>query len=62
MKTFRLKDEIHLRTLKNLEEGLRWLEQAERDLEDAKILLESSSFASSSFHAQQESPQGVPLR
>jgi len=38
---------------KNLEEGQRWLTQAQRDLADAKVLLDAQSYASSCFHAQQ---------
>ena len=38
---------------KNLEEGQRWLVQAQRDLTDAKVLLDAHSYASSCFHAQQ---------
>ncbi len=38
---------------KNLEEGQRWLTQAQRDLADAKVLLDARSYASSCFHAQQ---------
>ena len=38
---------------KNLEEGRRWLAQAQRDLADAKVLLDAQSYASSCFHAQQ---------
>jgi len=38
---------------KNLEQGKRWLAQAQRDLADAKVLLKAESYASSCFHAQQ---------
>jgi len=38
---------------KNLEEGKRWLAQAQRDLADAKVLFNAESYASSCFHAQQ---------
>ncbi len=38
---------------KNLEEGKRWLAQAQRDLADAKVLLNAESYASSCFYAQQ---------
>jgi HEPN domain-containing protein len=38
---------------KNLEEGKRWLAQAQQDLLDAKTLLKAQSYASSCFHAQQ---------
>jgi len=38
---------------KNLEEGKRWLAQAQRDLADAKVLLGAESYASSCFYAQQ---------
>jgi len=39
--------------MKNLEEGQRWLAQAQMDLTDAKTLLDAQSYASSCFHAQQ---------
>ena len=38
---------------KNVEEGKRWLAQAQRDLADAKVLLNAESYASSCFHSQQ---------
>ena len=38
---------------KNLEEGKRWLAQAERDLADARVLFNAESYASSCFFAQQ---------
>jgi HEPN domain-containing protein len=38
---------------KNLEEGRRWLAQAQQDLTDARTLLDARSYASSCFHAQQ---------
>jgi len=38
---------------KNIEEGRRWLAQAQRDLADARVLLNAESYASSCFHAQQ---------
>ena len=38
---------------KNLEEGRRWLAQAQRDLADARVLFDAGSYASSCFHAQQ---------
>jgi len=38
---------------KNLEEGKRWLAQAQRDTTDAKVLLDAQSYASSCFHSQQ---------
>ena len=38
---------------KNLEQGRRWLAQAQQDLADARTLLEARSYASSCFHAQQ---------
>ena len=37
----------------NTAEGQRWLAQAQRDLADAKVLLDAQSYASSCFHAQQ---------
>jgi HEPN domain-containing protein len=38
---------------KNLEEGKRWLAQAQQDLADARTLRHARSYASSCFHAQQ---------
>ncbi len=38
---------------KNVEEGKRWLAQAQRDLADAKVLFNAESYASSCFFAQQ---------
>jgi HEPN domain-containing protein len=38
---------------KNLEEGKRWLAQAQQDLADATTLLNAQSYASSCFHTQQ---------
>lgn len=38
---------------KNLEQGRRWLAQAQQDLTDAGTLLNARSYASSCFHAQQ---------
>jgi HEPN domain-containing protein len=38
---------------KNLEQGKRWLAQAQQDLADARTLLNAPSYASSCFHAQQ---------
>lgn len=38
---------------KNLEEGQRWLAQAQQDLADARTLLNARSYASSCFHTQQ---------
>jgi len=38
---------------KNLEEGKRWLAQAQRDTTDARVLLDAQSYASSCFHSQQ---------
>jgi len=38
---------------RNIEEGKRWLAQAQQDLADAKTLLKARSYASSCFHAQQ---------
>jgi len=44
---------------KNLGEGLRWLDQGKRDLEDATILLNAGSYASSCFHAQQAAEKAL---
>jgi len=44
---------------KNLEEGKRWLAQAQRDLTDAEILLDAQSYASSCFHTQQAAEKAV---
>ena len=44
---------------KNLEEGKRWLAQAQRDLADAKTLLNAQSYASSCFHAQQSAEKAA---
>jgi len=38
---------------------MRWLEQAKRDLEDARILLEAGSYASSCFHTQQAAEKAL---
>jgi len=38
---------------RNIEEGKRWLAQAQQDLTDAKTLLNARSYGSSCFHAQQ---------
>jgi HEPN domain-containing protein len=43
----------------NVEEGVRWLNQGKRDLEDATILLGAGSFASSCFHAQQAAEKAL---
>ena len=44
---------------KNIEQGRRWLEQAKRDLEDAIVLSEAKSYASSCFHAQQTAEKAL---
>lgn len=38
---------------KNLQQGRRWLAQAQQDLADARTLFDARSYASSCFHAQQ---------
>ena len=45
--------------MKNIEEGLKWFEQAERDLEDSRILLAAESYASASFYAQQAAEKAL---
>ena len=44
---------------RNIEEGKRWLDQATRDHEDAKILAEAKSYASSCFYTQQAAEKAL---
>jgi len=44
---------------KNLAEGLRWLEQARNDLQDATVLYEARSYATSCFLCQQSAEKAV---
>lgn len=41
------------------EETLRWVERAERDLDDAETLLQSESYASAGFFAQQAAEKAL---
>jgi HEPN domain-containing protein len=54
-----LKQYIGVGVNANLEEGLRWVEQAERDFKDSKILLNNESYASASFYAQQAAEKAL---
>ena len=44
---------------RNSAEGVRWLEQGMRDLEDARILAEAGSHASACFHCQQAAEKAL---
>ncbi|HEX31029.1 TPA: HEPN domain-containing protein [Candidatus Poribacteria bacterium] len=44
---------------RNSAEGVRWLEQGMRDLEDARILAEAGSYASACFHCQQAAEKAL---
>ncbi len=45
--------------MSNLQEGKRWLNQAKRDLEDARVLFQAKSYASSCFHTQQAAEEAL---
>ena len=40
-------------------EGLRWLESAHRDLEDAQLLAQGESYAAACFHCQQAAEKAL---
>lgn len=54
-----MRDELKVNADRNLAEGIRWLEQGRRDLEDAKILAEAGSYASACFHCQQAAEKAL---
>jgi len=45
--------------MKNLEEGLRWLDQARADLKTAKDCLEDGNYYASAFFSQQSAEKAV---
>ena len=52
---------IHIegKTMKNLEEGLRWLDQAEADLKTSKDCSEDGNYYASAFFAQQSAEKAL---
>lgn len=47
--------------LKNVEEGLRWLDQAEADFKTAKDCLEDENYYASAFFAQQAAEKALQI-
>lgn len=45
--------------MSNLEEGLRWLDQAEADLKTARDCLEDGNYYACAFFAQQSAEKGL---